>query len=48
MRRHLETARLDPTPRTTHTFAFEDVERAFHMTDTKEDGMIKPLIEFSR
>lgn len=45
--RLLETGRVDPTPMTTHTFAFEDVEQAFHMMDTKQDGIIKPLIEFS-
>ncbi len=45
--RLLEGGRVDPTPLTTHRFAFEDVERAFQMMKTKEDGMIKPLIEFS-
>lgn len=45
--RLLETGRVDPTPMTTHTFAFDDVERAFNMMDTKEDGIVKPLIEFA-
>lgn len=44
--RLLETGRVDPIAMTTHKFAFEDVERAFHMMDTKEDGIIKPLIKF--
>jgi len=44
--RLLETGRVDPTPLTTHTFAFQELERAFHMMETKEDGMIKPLIVF--
>jgi threonine dehydrogenase-like Zn-dependent dehydrogenase len=44
--RLLETGRVDPTPLTTHTFAFDDLEKAFHMMETKEDGMIKPLIGF--
>jgi isopropanol dehydrogenase (NADP+) len=44
--RLLETGRVDPTPLTTHTFAFDDLETAFRMIQTKEDGMIKPLIKF--
>ena len=44
--RLLEMGRVDPTPLTTHTFAFDDLEKAFHMMETKEDGMIKPLIRF--
>ena len=44
--RLLETGRVDPTPMTTHTFPFDDIERAFHMMETKEDGIIKPLIDF--
>ena len=38
--------RVDPTPLTTHTFDFGDIERAFRMMQTKEDGIIKPLIRF--
>jgi threonine dehydrogenase-like Zn-dependent dehydrogenase len=44
--RLLETGRVDPTPMTTHTFAFDEIEAAFHMMETKEDGIIKPLIDF--
>jgi isopropanol dehydrogenase (NADP+) len=44
--RLLETGRVDPTPMTTHRFPFEKVETAFHMMETKEDGMLKPLIVF--
>jgi isopropanol dehydrogenase (NADP+) len=44
--RLLEHGRVDPTPMTTHTFGFDQVERAFQMMKTKEDGMIKPLILF--
>jgi len=44
--RLLETGRVDPSPMTSHRFPFEQVERAFHMMETKEDGMIKPLILF--
>jgi threonine dehydrogenase-like Zn-dependent dehydrogenase len=45
--RLLETGRVNPTPLTTHTFAFDELETAFHMMQTKEDGMIKPLIVFA-
>lgn len=44
--RLLETGRVDPTPMTTHTFSFDKLDKAFHMMGTKEDGIIKPLIEF--
>jgi threonine dehydrogenase-like Zn-dependent dehydrogenase len=46
--RLIETKRVDPLPMTTHRFAFMDIERAFKMMQTKEDGMIKPLITFDR
>lgn len=42
MRRH----RVDPTRMTSHEFDFEEMEKAFHMMESKEDGMIKPLIKF--
>lgn len=45
--RLLEAKRLDPTPMTTHTFVFDQLDRAFAMMKSKEDGIIKPLIEFS-
>lgn len=44
--RLLETGRVDPTPLTTHRFHFDEVDRALHLMETKEDGMIKPLILF--
>jgi len=44
--RLLENGRLDPTHMTTHTFPFDDIEKAFSMMESKEDGMIKPLIDF--
>jgi hypothetical protein len=31
---------------TTHRFAFCEIEKAFGMMDRKEDGIIKPLIQF--
>ena len=44
--RLIRQGRVDPTPMTTHRFRFTEIERAFHMMETKEDGIIKPLIEF--
>lgn len=44
--RLIETGRVDPTPLTTHRFRFAEVERAFHLMETKEDNIIKPLITF--
>ena len=44
--RVLESKRLDPTLMTTHTFNFDDMERAFEVSDKKLDDVIKPLIVF--
>lgn len=33
--RLIETGRVDPTPLTTHWFAFDQIETAFHMMETK-------------
>jgi len=44
--RLIENGRVDPTPMTTHRFGFDEIEKAFHMMETKEDGIIKPLITF--
>jgi threonine dehydrogenase-like Zn-dependent dehydrogenase len=44
--RLLVAGRVDPTPLTTHRFPFDQVERAFRMMQTKEDGILKPLILF--
>ncbi len=44
--RLLKNGRLDPTPMTTHSFQFHEIEKAFRMMENKEDGMIKPLIDF--
>jgi threonine dehydrogenase-like Zn-dependent dehydrogenase len=38
--------RVNPLPMTTHRFGFGEIARAFEMMQTKEDGMIKPLITF--
>ncbi len=42
----IETKRVDPLALTTHRFQFKDIEKGFRMMQTKEDGMIKPLISF--
>ncbi len=44
--RLIESGRVDPTPLTTHRFPFAEVERAFHLMETKEDNVIKPLITY--
>ncbi len=44
--RLLENGRVDPTVMTTHTFPFDQVDEAFRLMKTKEDGIIKPLITF--
>jgi threonine dehydrogenase-like Zn-dependent dehydrogenase len=45
--RLIRTRRVDPLPMTTHRFKFADIRTAFRMMQTKEDGMIKPLITFA-
>jgi threonine dehydrogenase-like Zn-dependent dehydrogenase len=44
--RLIEMGRVDPTPMTTHTFPFSEIERAFSMMAAKEDNVIKPLVTF--
>jgi len=44
--RLLASGRIDPTPMTTHTFGFDEIEHAFELMTTKQDGIIKPLITF--
>ena len=44
--RLMQSGRIDPTPMTTHRFPFSEVQRAFDMMTSKEDGIIKPLITF--
>ncbi|MFW6093455.1 MAG: NAD(P)-dependent alcohol dehydrogenase [Pseudomonadota bacterium] len=44
--RVLEAGRIDPTLLTTHTFSFDEVDKGFELMRSKEDGIIKPLIEF--
>lgn len=45
--RLIENKRIDPSPMTTHVFRFEEVDKALHLMETKEDGIIKPLIVFN-
>jgi threonine dehydrogenase-like Zn-dependent dehydrogenase len=44
--RVLERGRVDPTHMTTHTFGFDEMERAFEVSDKKLDDVVKPLITF--
>ncbi len=44
--RLLENQKIDPTKMTTHTFGFDQADRAFEVMDKKLDGVIKPLIKF--
>ena len=44
--RLLAMGRVDPTPLPTHEFSFPELDRAFAMMQTKEDGIVKPLIHF--
>ncbi|GCF10915.1 NAD(P)-dependent alcohol dehydrogenase [Dictyobacter arantiisoli] len=44
--RILEMKRVDPTHMTTHTFSFDEMERAFEVADKKLDGVLKVLIVF--
>jgi isopropanol dehydrogenase (NADP+) len=44
--RVLQQRKLDPTKMTTHTFPFEDMDKAFDIMDRKLDGVLKPLTIF--
>jgi threonine dehydrogenase-like Zn-dependent dehydrogenase len=44
--RLVANGRVDPLPLTTHRFAFSELERAFRMMQSKEDGIVKPLVSF--
>lgn len=44
--RLLERDRVDPTRMTTHEFDFEEIDTAFQLMENKEEGIIKPLINF--
>ena len=45
--RLVAAGRIDPLPLTTHRFRFGEIGTAFAMMQTKEDGMVKPLITFT-
>ena len=36
----------DPTKMTTHEFGFDEIDEAFRLMETKEEGTIKPPVEF--
>ncbi len=44
--RLLERGLVDPTKLTTHTFAFDEMPKAFDVMDRKLDDVLKPLIRF--
>jgi threonine dehydrogenase-like Zn-dependent dehydrogenase len=44
--RVLEAKRLDPTHMTTHTFRFDEMERAFEVSDKKLEDVVKVLVTF--
>jgi threonine dehydrogenase-like Zn-dependent dehydrogenase len=44
--RVLETKRVDPTLMTSHTFGFDEMDRAFEVADQKLDDAVKVLIRF--
>jgi isopropanol dehydrogenase (NADP+) len=44
--RLLENKKVDPTKLTTHTFKFDEADKAFETMDKKLDGVIKPLVRF--
>ncbi|MHB9285866.1 zinc-binding dehydrogenase [Halobacteriales archaeon Cl-PHB] len=44
--RLLENDRVDPTRMTTHEFDFDEIGEGFDLMESKEQGIIKPVIEF--
>ena len=44
--RLLENDKVDPTRMTTHEFGFDEIDEGFHLMESKEQGVIKPVIEF--
>ncbi len=44
--RLIKQDKVDPTGMTTHEFNFDEIEKAFEMMKNKEDGIIKPIIDF--
>lgn len=44
--RVIESGQVDPTPMTTHTFPFDQMERGFDIMDKKLDNVLKVLITF--
>ncbi|WP_440988400.1 NAD(P)-dependent alcohol dehydrogenase [Haloarchaeobius baliensis] len=44
--RLLEQEKVDPTHMTTHEFHFDEIDEGFHLMESKEEGIIKPVIRF--
>jgi threonine dehydrogenase-like Zn-dependent dehydrogenase len=45
--RLIESGRVDPSHMTTHRIPFSEVDRAVRLMETKEEGIIKPVIVFN-
>jgi threonine dehydrogenase-like Zn-dependent dehydrogenase len=41
----VRAGRVDPTRMTTHRFHFDDIEKAFSLMQTKDEDIIKPVVE---
>ena len=44
--RLIDRDRVDPTHMTTHEFDFAEIDEAFRLMESKEDDIIKPLVDF--
>ena len=40
----IEQGKIDPTPLITHRYKLEDIEEAYHLFESKLDGVIKVAI----
>ena len=45
--RLIQNGRVDPSKMTSHRFGFDEIDSAFEMMQTIEDGMLKPIVEFT-
>ena len=44
--RLIDAGRVDPTHMTSHEFDFAEIEEAFRLMESKEDDIVKPLVDF--
>lgn len=47
MTRLMQSGGIDPTPMTTHTSSFDQIDGALELMASKEESIIKPLITFA-